>query len=238
MNCKFPFVRPWTARTELVVLLLIGIIPAEFNWLYNPRLADSPRLFWSIDVARFVVLPTLLVGWGLSRRLFTFGDIGLHTRVFGRSNRMLFFPALILVPLLMHWEDPKFVAWARSAYPTTGRELHFDYAQVLPPRGPETGGWRLLAVTYMALSAAATEELIYRGILRRLFPPVWLWSVPFVVFSAALFASIHWYGGPAKLLYTGCVGLLTAIIYALTGNLWPLIVGHFVIDFGWLSAAP
>jgi len=226
----------WT-RAELALLLLIGIAPAEFNWLYNPRLAHWPRLFWSVDIARFVLLPALVVAWCVSRRLFTLVDIGLHTRVFGRDNRILFVVALVAIPLLMHWTDPKFVAWAQEVYPPNRREPHFDYAQVLPPRGPETGGLRLLAVTYMALSAAAAEEVYYRGILRRLFPRGWLWSIPFVVSSAALFASIHWYGGPAKLLYTGCVGLMTATIYVLTGNLWPLIVGHFVVDFGWLSAA-
>jgi membrane protease YdiL (CAAX protease family) len=44
--------------------------------------------------------------------------------------------------------------------------------------------------------------------------------------------------GPTKVLYTFCVGLMMSTAYALTGNLWPLIVAHFLIDFGWLGSAP
>ena len=228
--------RRW-AKAEIALLILIGITPAEFNWYYNPRLAHLPRLFWSVDVTRFVVLPTLLVGWGLYRRLFSLADIGLHTRILGRREPALFAVALVLVPLLLCWAEPRIVAWTATVIPPRTDQPHFDYTQVLPPRGPETGLYRLLAIAYMSLSAAATEELYFRGVFRRLFPRRWLWSIPFVILSSAAFASIHWYGGPRKVLYAFCVGLMTAGAYALTGNLWPLILAHFLIDAGWLLSA-
>jgi hypothetical protein len=37
-------------------------------------------------------------------------------------------------------------------------------------------------------------------------------------------------------VYAFGYGLLFAILYLLTDNLWPIIVGHMLVDFGWLSS--
>lgn len=225
-------------KTKIAGLILIGILPAEFNWYYNPRLAHWPAAFWTVDAARFVVLPALLAWWGIASGLFTLSDLGFHTRVCGRRNLPAFVAALVLIPLVICWADPRLVAWAAHVLPPHYDPSRFDYSQVVPPRGPQTGIYRLLAVVYMSLSTAFTEELYFRGMFRRVFGRRWFWSVPFILVSSVVFASVHWYGGPTKILYTFCVGLMLSIAYALTGNLWPLIAAHFLIDFAWLGSAP
>jgi membrane protease YdiL (CAAX protease family) len=57
----------------------------------------------------------------------------------------------------------------------------------------------------------------------------------FVVVSAAAFASVHCFGGQTKVAYALGHGLAFAVIYVITGNLWPLITAHAIIDLYWFS---
>jgi membrane protease YdiL (CAAX protease family) len=107
---------------------------------------------------------------------------------------------------------------------------------MLPPPGPETGAYRLLAVFYLAISAGFSEEILFRGLLRRVFGPGLIQTAAFVVISAVAFASVHLFGGHAKAAYAFGHGLAAAAIYAVTGNLWPVIVGHSLIDLYRFSA--
>src|SRR2546423_1997509 len=107
----------WRAKAEIACLFLIGIAPAEFNWYYNPRLVDSPRLFWTIDALRFILLPAALVTWGIARGLFSAADLGLHIRVFGRRNPFLFIATLIVIAIVEWHLNSHLVSWAYSAFP-------------------------------------------------------------------------------------------------------------------------
>jgi membrane protease YdiL (CAAX protease family) len=228
----------WRVRAEVAALFLIGLAPAEFNWYYNPRLSDTPRLFWTVDLIRCLLLPAALVAWGIWRRLFTLADLGLQTRVFGRRNVFLLFATIVIVAVLQSHLDTQLLAWVSHAYPPTASSAsHFSYNQMLPPSGPETGGYRLLAVVYLAISAGFSEEILFRGLLRRAFGPGLIQTAVFVVISAVAFASIHLFGGQAKAAYALGHGLAAAAIYAVTGNLWPVVVGHTMIDLYWFSAA-
>jgi membrane protease YdiL (CAAX protease family) len=55
------------------------------------------------------------------------------------------------------------------------------------------------------------------------------------VLSAAVFAGSHWEFGTTKIVYTFAWGFVTGLIYLATGNLWPVIVGHVVVDLHWLG---
>lgn len=57
----------------------------------------------------------------------------------------------------------------------------------------------------------------------------------YLILSAAIFAGSHWEFGTTKLLYTFAWGLVNATIYLATGNLWPPIVGHVIVDLYWLG---
>ena len=226
----------WRIRAEIAVLFLIGLAPAEFNWYYNPRLSDTPRLFWTVDFIRCLLLPAALVAWGIWRHLFTLADLGLHTRIFGRRNAFLLLATIAIVAIFQSHLDTRLVAWAIHAYPPTSTSAsHFSYNQMLPPPGPETGGYRLLAVCYLAVSAGLSEEILFRGLLRRAFGPGLIQTAAFVLISAVTFASVHLFGGQAKVAYALGHGLAAAVIYAITGNLWPVIVGHTMIDLYWFS---
>ena len=44
------------------------------------------------------------------------------------------------------------------------------------------------------------------------------------------FALMHWENGPAELAATFVYGVVSALLYRGLGNLWPLVVGHAVVD--------
>ena len=227
----------WRSKAELICLFIIGIAPAEFNWYFNPRLAASPRLFWTVDVLRFVALPAAIVAWGIYRQLFTFADLGLHGRIFGRRNAALLFTIMIAASILLCRLDTALLDWAMQRFPPNpAAEPAFSYNQMVPPPGPETGTYRLLAVFYLALGAAFSEEILFRGLMRRVFGTGLIGTISFIVFSAASFASVHCYGGPMKVAYALGHGVAFAVVYVLSGNLWPLIAAHAIIDLYWFSA--
>ncbi len=226
-----PVQRQRRRQVELAVLLLIGLAPAEFNWLYLSRLSDRPVLFWLVDAGRFVVLPTIVFCWGLYRGLFRSDDLGLHGRVFGKSNDVLFVAVMVAVPMFLYWLDGLNL---RIAAPFSSKEPVFSYAKMLPPAGPDTGLLRFLAVTYMAICAGVVEEFYYRGLVRIVCGRGRFGSVLFVLVSSALFAPPHWYGGVAKIVYVELFAIEAATIYLAIGNLWPLIMAHIIIDWMWL----
>ncbi len=213
------------------ILLLIGLAPAEFNWLYLSRLSDRPVLFWLVDFGRFVVLPATIFCWAIYRGLFRPADLGLHRRVFGKSNDVLFVAVMVAVPILLCGLDGLNL---RIAVPFSSNETVFSYAKMLPPPGPSTGFLRFLAVSYMAICAGVVEEFYYRGIVRIICGRGRTGSALFVIVSSALFALPHWYGGIAKIVYAELFALEAAVIYLAIGNLWPLILAHIIIDWTWL----
>lgn len=71
--------------------------------------------------------------------------------------------------------------------------------------------------------------------MNRLFPKDWLRGVAYIVISSIVFAGAHWEGGLPNLAETFTVGIFAATIFRLTGNLWPLIVGHIITDWYWFA---
>jgi membrane protease YdiL (CAAX protease family) len=111
----------------------------------------------------------------------------------------------------------------------------FEYRNMLPPPGPASGVWRLLAVAYLAISAGLVEEFYYRGLMRLLFGRRVAGTILFVLISSLVFAGSHWEWGELKLFYTFVWGVIFAMVYIATGNLWPGIIGHAAVDAWWIS---
>ena len=88
-------------------------------------------------------------------------------------------------------------------------ELHFFYA--------------------VSLTAGFCEELLYRGFL--------LWylahfvgGIGAVLLSSVIFGVAHAYQGGKGIMQTAGVGLVLAVVYTVTGSLWPPIVIHALVD--------
>jgi membrane protease YdiL (CAAX protease family) len=218
-------------RAGILTIVLVGITPLELNGLYNGYLSQFPAWYWLVETFTWILLPSLLLWMGMRSGWFSTDDIGLHTRICGRRNIWLFVVTLIglswLVAELSLWSN----LLARAIFPVNYGKLDFEYTDVIPAGGLG----RFLALTHLALTAGIVEELYFRGLVRLLFSNGAIGNLGFIVCSSVLFASIHWEGGVWVLTEALLFGLSTAVIYSITGNLWPLIIGHAWADYFWFS---
>ena len=223
-------------RVQLASLLILGIAPFYFNGLYNPPLAARYRgWFWIVEVCTWIVAPSVVLLCGLRRKLFSLADLGLSGRVRGKKRPWALLALMVAVPWIFFQIDVSVAQWAYETWPRGWQGRPFDYTDVLPPPGPQTGWWRLLAVTYFCVTAGVVEEFYCRGALARLFGTGWFASVSYVIISSSLFAGGHWEGGVPRLAEALAVGLFAAIVFRSTQNLWPLILGHIVTDWYWFT---
>ena len=109
-----------------------------------------------------------------------------------------------------------------------GREL--DITVTVVPTALTTYWWTIPMLIGLALRAGILEEVIAVGYLfarlRQLGAPMW----PIIVVQAVLRASYHLYQGFGAFIGNFVMGLIFGWIYAKTGRLAPLIIGHTVID--------
>ena len=111
-----------------------------------------------------------------------------------------------------------------------------DQLQRLRPMLPSTVRERRW-FSGLGVTAGITEELLFRGfLLAYLASFVGVW--PAVFLSSVAFGMGHLYqGGPGSVLKTGTIGLVLAILYVASGQLWAPILLHAVVDVssGWAA---
>ncbi len=86
----------------------------------------------------------------------------------------------------------------------------------------------MLNLFFIAGLAAVGEELLFRGVVQRIFVRQFGQAWPAIIFSAFLFAALHmqFYGFFPRL----ALGILLGAIYWYSGSLWVAILAHFVYD--------
>jgi hypothetical protein len=226
-------------RIELAALLAVGIAPFYLNGFYNWRLARADRFaFWSVEVFTWIVMPAVLLFAGWRRGLYDPPELGLSSRVRGSPRPWLLGVLLIAVPFVFLRLDVSVAVWAHRTLPFGWPLPPFRYTDVIPPPGPDTGGYRLLALAHLCVTAGVVEELYYRAAMDRLFPRGWVAGACYVAVSSLIFAGVHWEGGLPSLAESYAVGVFAAIVFRLTGNVWPLIVGHIITDWYWFTGGP
>lgn len=219
-------------RAVLLGLLLTGILPFEVNGLYQTALAARPPLFWAVDVATWILVPSIVVATAFRLRLVSWDNLGLGLRIAGRQRPWVLVALLVTVPVALVVSYGLANRLGREWFAGLNPIAPFSYAEVLPPLA--TGWLRALAILYLAASAGFVEEIYYRGMLMRLFPGGLPGAAAYVLASALLFASGHWEGGGVAVFRGLCFGLLAAILFRTTRSLWPLALGHSLVDALWL----
>ena len=213
-------------RHRYLLLAAIGILPLLVNGPINARIAHSPWLYWSFELAIWVVLPTVLLLATMRTHGFRFAHLYLHLSVIGYRGLPAVLLACLLFSPLMYGCYFGATALFERWFPEGG---FFDYQTMIP----EAGIPYLIAVLYFALSAGLVEEFLFRGLLwraaREFANPVPI----FLLVSPLAFSLVHWESGIANLAATWVVGLLAAAALLLLKNLWPLIAGHVFTDLLW-----
>jgi membrane protease YdiL (CAAX protease family) len=86
----------------------------------------------------------------------------------------------------------------------------------------------VLNVVFIAGLAAVGEELLFRGILQRLFIRIFKNPWIGIIVAAFLFSAMHmqFYGFLPRFV----LGILLGVIYWYSGSLWTAIIAHFIYD--------
>lgn len=218
-------------RFLLAALLFIGVLPLMLNGFYKPYLAQMSHMYWVVEILTWIVLPSLLVWIAFRHELFTLSDVGLHIKIFGRSSWPLFLGATLILSILVVWVDAYSISVAQKLFATNYGAIDFSYRNVVPA----SGFLRFLVLLYLCLSAGIVEELYFRGMARLLFPKSLTGSLLYIAITTITFSLMHWEGGVWNLTETLLFGFAMSTLYVLSGNLWPLIIGHAINDFLWFS---
>lgn len=227
---------PFRTRLCIAALVVIGIAPAYLNGWYNPLLAKTTSHFWTVELVTWIAMPLIILFIGLRSQLFTAAQLGYHRSVFGKKSDVGMLLTTIIVTMIFLKIDPPLWQAAVAEFPNSQPLDGFQYRLMLPPRGPDTGFYRLLATVFFGLSAGLVEELYYRGMLRQIFSRNIGGDILFLIISTPLFAWAHWEGGDAKVAYTLVWGLAFGLIYVTTRNLWTATIAHIAIDLAWFSS--
>jgi uncharacterized protein len=93
-----------------------------------------------------------------------------------------------------------------------------------------------LGVLPALLLAAALEELLFRWLplagLAQVIPPQWLlWPL------ALFFGLLHWPQGSWGVAGTTIAAIYLALLFLLTGSIWPPLVAHYLMNLSQLILA-
>ncbi len=94
--------------------------------------------------------------------------------------------------------------------------------------GLSGAGWVLLVLAVVGTSFA--EELVMRGYLIPRLESLRFSSLSAVLISSALFGAYHIYQGYVAALAVTVTGLLAGALFVHTRRLWPVVIGHLLLD--------
>lgn len=206
-----------------VTCLILCIIPFFINGFYNPYLSDNPFWFWALDILTWIILPIICFSFLGYKRALTFEETGIKIP---KSKYMsIFFISLLMCPIAYFtykYSDNV----GKIIFPINYISNKFSYNQLMP----ETGYQKLLVGLHFSITAGLVEELLYRGLFKKVITYFTERKLYFVILSSLVFSSVHWEGGIQNLFPSFITGLLFAIVYVKTKSLWPCIIGHIFTD--------
>lgn len=155
--------------------------------------------------------------WGLSKPAHPgFWIMGITAILFslplvqwlGEINRVVEFPSAL-------------TEWIKSQE----KEANDTVKALLSLRSPQD---LILNLIFIAGLAALGEELLFRGVLQRIFYRQFGQAWPAILLSAFLFSALHlqFYGFLPRFV----LGILLGALYTYSGSLWVAILAHFVYD--------
>jgi len=226
---RLPATGEASPRPRLLGLIALGVAaPFLLNGWLSARVAHDPLLYWSAEIAVWVVVPG--VGLFLASR---FCGLTLAQLRFRRQIRTFGHPAVLGLACAAFCGLLYTVYWVSyrtfSAMLPGGGVFHYEAAV------PDSGALRVLVVAYFALTAGFVEEVLYRGVAleasRSFRSPI----AVYLMLSPPIFAIVHWESGAANVAAAYVVGLFTCLAYLALRNIWPLIVAHTFTDYVWFS---
>jgi membrane protease YdiL (CAAX protease family) len=198
------------------------------NELNNP---DSLRLLKFFQVVQSIglfIVPPIILGWLFKGNIIKY--LNLHKNVNGISVLLVTLLVIFALPLINfigEWNNqmqfPEWLSgvekWMQNAEENAA-ELTEAFLKV------ETTGGLIFNLFMIAFLPAIGEELLFRGVIQRIFTRMtknYHWGIWIAAF---LFSALHiqFYGFVPRLL----LGVLFGYLLIWSGSMWLPIVAHFV----------
>lgn len=209
---------------ELAVVLCLAVLPHLTHALIYYFGARAPNPGFGVDMLALIVgslqisAPILYILWRSGQPLSAFGLLRPRWLLDTGAGVLVFFATWMVSN----------IGW-QVGYSLFGSLLLDGYSKDAFSQVPRTAGG--LLVLFIAMSANAfAEELAMRGYLitrlRQLGASTW----SAVVLSAGLFGAYHIYQGLGATVLVTLFGFVFAFAFLRIGRLWPLVVGHLLLD--------
>lgn len=221
-----PPVQPLRYRINLSWLRLpdVTIVATITAWLavnaWFPPTDGWPAWLLVDWMKRVVLLVPLLVHPEINlwiRSAFTQG-------VYEHERRGLFLLRVVsfaILLLLLHYA----CEWGRWAW-----LLPLDPGSAYYPL-IEDPYWRRVDLILGLALVAFSEEIVCRVVLLRALLNRLRHEWTCILVSAAIFGLFHWNYGLDNVISAGLLGIAFAVIYQRTRSIWPVAVGHYLINF-------
>jgi hypothetical protein len=210
--------------------ILLAVFPTLALELLNtfwlePLILRGPAIFYAADILQWIIVPGLVWAFLLRAPHIKPKEYGFPD---SSQTPSLISVAQALSVALLLWlaYKPVFVIAYRWFWPYAE---NFGYSAIIPKLFP----WNILISLYFSTTAAVVEETVFRGL-------PWLYFscflsparriIWYLILTPLLFAACHSEQGPHGVIAAWAYGLTAALLYIRLRNLWPLILGHFVID--------
>ena len=96
---------------------------------------------------------------------------------------------------------------------------------------PDPTGWlNTFDLVFGLALVAASEEIIFRRLLRNASQPCLGDGAFAILVTALVFGAHHWWSGIGNVLTAGAIGILFMVMYRRSGALWPVVLAHYLVD--------
>ncbi len=215
------------AKKYLIICFLLMWVPAFLNGFYFPFIREIPLIFWPLDILQWTILPIISLDICIRRKkIISIQHLGFHNLIFYRRNTEYVIYTSFVVSLILFFCYFETYNFSRIIFPINYLKV-FAYQSVIPD---ESFLLTMLVIFYMSFSAGLIEEAFYRGLLKVIFQDDFHFNYKYILVSSLLFMMNHWEGGIRNLFSTFIFGIVTAIIYLKIKNIWPLVIGHTIVD--------
>lgn len=211
----------WSAA---IWVLVLGIFPLYLNGFVNAQIFQVPELFWAFEFILWFLWPLVLVSVLMRTGHDALRQSGIHSQLCGRDLPTLLMLTCCGMMVASYWVNDIAYAWSAAWLPEEG---YFNYGSMVPTEPRQ----RLFVALWFAATAAWVEELWFRGMFWHALRHQSAAGLKYLLLSPAVFALAHWESGPANVATTWAFGIFMCGAYLLFKNLWPLILGHFVLNF-------
>ena len=205
-----------------LALLPIAVI-WQTNGVYLATLARiSFSLFWAADFVQWIVLPALLLAFLAKRAKVLPKHYGLDSSCLRGQLAVVATIGVFITAGLAYFLS-RSVAWQLLGEPSG----FFTFPGVFP-----SGLMGMVVWLYSAVTAGVVESIFFIGLpwllyhnLRR--DPS---QIVFALITSAIFATAHWEQGPHIVIAALFFNLTVCAWFFKLGTLWPVVVGHTLID--------